>query len=308
MQVRLERVNSHVEIVVSDTGIGISPDFLPYVFERFRQAEAGTTRKTGGLGLGLAIVRHIVEMHGGTVEASSAGEGQGATFRVRLPLMIVQPEAVEPRREHPRTERREALTGLGDLERRSRVRDRRRGGCAEPAARRAGDRRRRGDDRELPLTRARTYRRGEAGCPGCRSRHARDGRLRVDYPASQIAGQGDSPYSRRGADRLCAIRRSHEGAAQWLRNAPRQAGRSRRIGRLRRDARQTRRSRLLSASISSSMGLARCYRAREPASWRRVGGQDSLQSFELLRNQSPGPAGHNPPRDPAEQTVEHIDS
>ena len=93
VQVRLERVNSHVEIVVSDTGIGIRPDFLPYVFERFRQADAGTTRKTGGLGLGLAIVRHIVEMHGGTVEASSAGEGQGATFRVRLPLMIVHPDA-----------------------------------------------------------------------------------------------------------------------------------------------------------------------------------------------------------------------
>src|SRR5688572_19347344 len=116
VQVRLERVNSHVEIVVSDTGVGISPDFLPYVFERFRQAEAGTTRKTGGLGLGLAIVRHIVEMHGGTVEASSAGENQGATFRVRLPLMIVHPEAVEPRREHPRTERREALTNLGGLQ------------------------------------------------------------------------------------------------------------------------------------------------------------------------------------------------
>jgi signal transduction histidine kinase len=108
-------VNSHVEIVVSDTGMGISPDFLPHVFERFRQAEAGTTRKTGGLGLGLAIVRHIVEMHGGTVEAASAGEGQGATFRVRLPLMIVHPEAVEARREHPRTERRDALTALGDL-------------------------------------------------------------------------------------------------------------------------------------------------------------------------------------------------
>ena len=115
VQVRLERVNSHVEIVVSDTGIGIRPDFLPYVFERFRQAEAGTTRKTGGLGLGLAIVRHIVEMHGGTVDASSAGEGQGATFRVRLPLMIVHPDALETRREHPRTERRERLTGLGDL-------------------------------------------------------------------------------------------------------------------------------------------------------------------------------------------------
>ncbi|HET7697047.1 MAG TPA: PAS domain S-box protein [Vicinamibacterales bacterium] len=115
VQVRLERVNSHVEIVVSDTGIGVSPDFLPFVFERFRQAEVGTTRKTGGLGLGLAIVRHIVEMHGGTVEAFSEGEGRGATFRARLPLMSVHPEAREIRREHPRTERLEPLTALGDL-------------------------------------------------------------------------------------------------------------------------------------------------------------------------------------------------
>ena len=116
VQVRLERLNSHVEIVVSDTGMGIRADFLPYVFERFRQAEVGTTRKTGGLGLGLAIVRHLVEMHGGTVEASSAGEGQGATFRVRLPLMIVQPEPLPTVREHPRTERREPLNALGGLQ------------------------------------------------------------------------------------------------------------------------------------------------------------------------------------------------
>jgi CheY-like chemotaxis protein len=116
IQVRLERVNSHVEVAVSDTGIGIRPDFLPYVFERFRQAEAATTRKTGGLGLGLAIVRHIVEMHGGSVEASSAGEGEGATFRVRLPLMIVHPTAREMRREHPRRERAEVLSSLGGLQ------------------------------------------------------------------------------------------------------------------------------------------------------------------------------------------------
>jgi PAS domain S-box-containing protein len=116
VQVRLQLVNSNVEIVVSDTGIGIRPDFLPYVFERFRQAEAGTTRKTGGLGLGLAIVRHIVEMHGGTVEARSAGEGQGSTFRVRLPIIIVHPEPADVRREHPRSERQEALAGLGDLQ------------------------------------------------------------------------------------------------------------------------------------------------------------------------------------------------
>ncbi len=115
VQVGLDAVNSHVEIVVTDTGIGIRPDFLPYVFERFRQAEAGTTRKTGGLGLGLAIVRHIVEMHGGTVEAASEGEGRGATFRVRLPAMVARSERIETRREHPRTERREALSGLGDL-------------------------------------------------------------------------------------------------------------------------------------------------------------------------------------------------
>src|SRR5581483_4760945 len=116
VQVRLGRVNSHVEIAVSDTGVGIRPDFLPFVFERFRQAESGTTRRTGGLGLGLAIVRHIVEMHGGTVDASSAGEGKGATFRVRLPLMIVHPEVHSTPREHPRTERREALKGLEGLQ------------------------------------------------------------------------------------------------------------------------------------------------------------------------------------------------
>jgi PAS domain S-box-containing protein len=115
VQVRLERVNSNVEIAVSDTGIGIRPDFLPYVFERFRQAEGGTTRRTGGLGLGLAIVRHIVEMHGGSVDASSAGEGKGSTFRVRLPVMIVQPREMDARREHPRTERVQPLTGLADL-------------------------------------------------------------------------------------------------------------------------------------------------------------------------------------------------
>jgi PAS domain S-box-containing protein len=115
VQIRLERVNSHVEIVVSDTGAGIRADFLPYVFERFRQGDAGTTRKTGGLGLGLAIVRHIVEMHGGTVHAASAGEGAGSTFRVRLPLMIVHPERLDVRREHPRTERLEPLVRLSDL-------------------------------------------------------------------------------------------------------------------------------------------------------------------------------------------------
>jgi CheY-like chemotaxis protein len=90
VKVRLARVNSHVEVVVSDTGQGINPEFLPYVFERFRQADASITRTLGGLGLGLAIVRHIVELHGGTVRADSAGVGQGAEFTVSLPLMALQ--------------------------------------------------------------------------------------------------------------------------------------------------------------------------------------------------------------------------
>jgi PAS domain S-box-containing protein len=115
VQVRLERVNSHIEIVVSDSGIGIKPDFLPMVWERFRQADAGPTRKTGGLGLGLAIVRHIVEMHGGTVHAASAGENEGSTFTVRLPVMVVQP-SVAAKREHPLTEQRNALEHLSDLD------------------------------------------------------------------------------------------------------------------------------------------------------------------------------------------------
>ncbi len=89
IQVKLERVNSHVEIAVKDTGAGIKPEFLPHVFERFRQADQKTTRQHGGLGLGLAIVRHLVELHGGTVQAESEGEGRGATFVVRLPSVAL---------------------------------------------------------------------------------------------------------------------------------------------------------------------------------------------------------------------------
>ena len=86
--VQLERVNSHVEITVSDTGEGISPEFLPYVFDRLQQADSTTTRVHGGLGLGLAIVRHLIELHGGKVYAHSAGEGLGASFTINLPIMI----------------------------------------------------------------------------------------------------------------------------------------------------------------------------------------------------------------------------
>jgi len=101
VQIRLERVNSHIEIAVSDTGPGISPEFLPYVFDRFRQADGRTTRQHGGLGLGLSIVRHLVELHGGTVRAESEGEGQGAVFTVLLPVAPVYQTVGATERVHP---------------------------------------------------------------------------------------------------------------------------------------------------------------------------------------------------------------
>jgi PAS domain S-box-containing protein len=91
VEVRLERIAPNICITVSDTGKGISPDFLPYVFERFRQADASSAKRQGGLGLGLALVKYLVELHGGTVEVASAGEGQGATFKVMLPVRAVAP-------------------------------------------------------------------------------------------------------------------------------------------------------------------------------------------------------------------------
>ncbi|MDX2097870.1 MAG: PAS domain-containing protein [Leptolyngbyaceae cyanobacterium bins.59] len=87
VEIRLYRVGAHAQIQVTDTGIGISAAFLPHVFDRFRQADSTTTRTQGGLGLGLAIVRSLVELHGGTIWAESAGEGQGTTFIVELPLL-----------------------------------------------------------------------------------------------------------------------------------------------------------------------------------------------------------------------------
>jgi PAS domain S-box-containing protein len=91
VQVRLERIDSHVELSVSDSGVGISAEFLPHVFERFRQAEGSTTREKGGLGLGLSIAQQLTELHGGTIAVASLGLGKGATFRISLPLMSVQP-------------------------------------------------------------------------------------------------------------------------------------------------------------------------------------------------------------------------
>jgi CheY-like chemotaxis protein len=100
IQLALQRVNSHLEIVVSDTGAGIRPELLPVIFDRFRQGESGSTRNQGGLGIGLALVRHLVELHGGSVTAESAGEGKGAIFRVKLPLVAALVPVKEDRA-HP---------------------------------------------------------------------------------------------------------------------------------------------------------------------------------------------------------------
>jgi len=118
VEIRLERVNSHAEITVSDTGLGISSDFLPFVFDRFRQHDSTTTRSYGGLGLGLAIVRQLVELHGGTVTVVSPGIGQGTTFTVTLPAMIIPqpPSDQEPLNSivetKPRVEASPSLEGL----------------------------------------------------------------------------------------------------------------------------------------------------------------------------------------------------
>jgi len=95
VEISLKRAGAQAEIAVKDDGTGIAPEFLPHVFEHFRQADSTSTRKHGGLGLGLAIVRHLVELHGGTVAAESEGEGRGATFRIRLPLLRRTPGKTE---------------------------------------------------------------------------------------------------------------------------------------------------------------------------------------------------------------------
>ena len=115
IQVLLQRVNSHIELSVADSGIGIPENFIDRVFDRFSQRDSSTTRVHGGLGLGLAICKQLVELHGGVIHATSPGEGQGSTFFVELPVSIMQVEA-ERERAHPTTEMHEtegvALPGL----------------------------------------------------------------------------------------------------------------------------------------------------------------------------------------------------
>src|SRR6266498_1511039 len=109
VQIHLQRANSHVEIVVSDTGQGISAEVLPFIFDRFKQADSSITRKHSGLGLGLALVKHLADLHGGSVTAQSPGPGQGATFTVRLPLAIAEIPGSPMPRVHPTARTIEAV-------------------------------------------------------------------------------------------------------------------------------------------------------------------------------------------------------
>ena len=117
VQVKVQRVDSHVEILVSDSGVGISKEFLPYVFDRFRQADASSTRTHGGLGLGLSIVHQLVDLHGGSVSVHSDGEGKGATFTINLPFVGVVSSEGEPEPLNPvQSEESNTLDGLPSLE------------------------------------------------------------------------------------------------------------------------------------------------------------------------------------------------
>ncbi len=114
--VKVRKACGAVEVSVSDTGQGISKDFLPYVFDRFRQADSTTTRQHGGLGLGLAIARHLVEIHGGTIRAESKGEAQGATFTIRLPLLEANMGTADPADQNRKlAQSAQSLSGLNVL-------------------------------------------------------------------------------------------------------------------------------------------------------------------------------------------------
>ena len=116
IQVKLQRIDSHVEIVVSDSGVGINKEFLPYVFDRFRQADASTTRIHGGLGLGLSIVHQLVDLHGGSVSVQSEGEGKGATFTITLPFVGVISSQEAEAEQLPQLEEKFSFDSLPSLE------------------------------------------------------------------------------------------------------------------------------------------------------------------------------------------------
>ena len=214
VQVRLERVNSHVEITVSDTGVGIPAEFLPHVFDRFRQADAGISRTRGGLGLGLAITRHLVELQGGRIFAESDGPGKGATFRIELPLRSASAAAPVEEREHPQAPQVEhhiavpQLHGIrilavdDDRDALALVREILEATGATVATADSGQ-------HALDL-----LERHDAGRPARGFGHAADERVRPHRPGASIRAPGNQRDPRRRSHRVCALRGSDQGAAQ----------------------------------------------------------------------------------------------
>ncbi len=181
VEVRLQQLPAAMEIAVRDTGSGISAPFLPYVFDRFRQQDGAITRKAGGLGLGLAIVKSIVELHGGTVEAQSAGEGEGSTFVVQLPIMAaraVTPSTAAVERRRAGAGGRRPGRGSTRAGRSARAGGRRRAGRARAPPRRARALRCAGDHRRKRGRGAAALRRRALRRRRQRHRDARAERLR----------------------------------------------------------------------------------------------------------------------------------
>ena len=193
IDVTLARRGANVQLTVSDTGIGIAPEFLPHIFERFRQADAGTTRERGGLGLGLAIARQLVEMHGGTIVGSSGGRGAGSIFTITLPITTpaVAVADGDGRPPHPHAERAaipdlrgtsvlavddddDALTMVRDILEAS--------GASVSTSRSASD--------ALLALQSRARR------AGCRPGHAGNGRVRADCQGARQRRSQSSPGCR----------------------------------------------------------------------------------------------------------------
>ena len=225
VQTRLTQSHSHVEIEISDTGQGIALDFLPHVFERFRQADASTTRRHTGLGLGLAIVRHLVELHGGSVIVLSAGEGRGASFTVSLPALepgrnrrgapAPRPCPVGARRSGLLTTRTCRRAGVGC---RRRTREPR---ISPPAA---GRMRGVGRYRRIGGRSAGDAASHATGRAAERYRHARRGWLCLDSPGAAIAGPRRRANPGGGADSVRPHRGSYPHAVERLSDAPEQTG------------------------------------------------------------------------------------
>ncbi len=208
VDISLYCVEATARLSVSDTGEGISETFLPYVFDRFRQAEGSISRKQGGLGLGLAVVRHLVELHGGTIEAESEGLGQGSTFTVDLPLAQERRDPARAEERRREVERRRGRSDRVRLDGIHVLAGRRRRRLAQVARNDAEALRCEGHVDEIRSRSAQSRFRGATRCFDQRHRHAGRRRLRADSKVARAAGRRRRHYAGNRADRLCVAQGS----------------------------------------------------------------------------------------------------